>query len=61
MTNGMLISFLAFLVVSGVVGLLAFVLRDGSPKASARLDTLLSGKKTQGARRKDRYLAADGI
>src|SRR5687768_15108535 len=40
-----LISMLAFLVVFGVIGLLAFVLRDNSPKTATRLDMLIGGKK----------------
>ena len=36
----MMISVIAFVAVSAVVGLVAFVLRDGAPKTSERLETL---------------------
>jgi tight adherence protein B len=45
--NPMLISLLAFVAVASVVGLLAFVFRDGSPQTATRLDVLV------GKRRKD--------
>lgn len=44
MTTPLLISVLAFITVSALVGLLTFVLRDQTPRASTRLD-LLVGKR----------------
>src|SRR5687768_891251 len=38
------ISLLVFLAVSGIVGVLAFVLRDSNPRTATRLD-LLVGKR----------------
>jgi tight adherence protein B len=43
----MLISLLAFLGVAGVVGLLAFVFRDGSPKTATRLDMLIGKRRKE--------------
>ncbi len=43
--NPVMISMLAFLVVFGLIGLLAFVLRDTTPKTSTRLDMLLGSKR----------------
>src|SRR5262249_37812633 len=45
----MLISILAFLAVSALVGLVAFVLRDNSGKAADRLDTLTGRKRKDDA------------
>jgi tight adherence protein B len=44
MTNPTVISLLVFLAVSGIVGVLAFVLRDSNPRTATRLD-LLVGKR----------------
>jgi tight adherence protein B len=44
MTTPVLISMLAFVLVSALVGLLAFVFRDQTPQAASRLD-LLVGKR----------------
>jgi tight adherence protein B len=54
MNNPMLISLLAFVSVTGVVGLLAFVFRGQTPQAQTRLDMLIGGK-----RRKDEEQAND--
>ncbi len=53
MNYPLLISLVTFLTVSGLVGLLAFVLRDTTPKAATRLDMLI------GKRRKDDDEKAD--
>jgi tight adherence protein B len=53
MTTPFLISVLAFMMVSALVGLLAFVLRDRTPQASTRLDMLV------GKRRREDAAAAD--
>ncbi len=53
MNNPLLIPLVAFLTVSALVGLLAFVLRDNTPKTSTRLDMLI------GKRRKDDDEKAD--
>jgi tight adherence protein B len=45
----MLISILAFLAVSALVGLVAFVFRDSSGKAADRLDTLTGRKRKDDA------------
>src|SRR5215468_5799100 len=42
----MMISVVAFVAVSAVVGLVAFVLRDGTPKTTERLETLV-GKRAK--------------
>jgi tight adherence protein B len=47
MATPVLISMLAFLLVAALVGLLAFVFRDTTPQAAARLDTLV-GKRRGG-------------
>ena len=49
----LIIGMVAFAVVAGFVGLLAFVFRDAAPKAEARLDTLI------GKRRRDDDEKAD--
>jgi tight adherence protein B len=41
----LVLGFLAFVVVAGVIGLLAFVFRDTSPKAAQRLDTLIGKRR----------------
>jgi tight adherence protein B len=45
MSNPMLISVLAFVSVAGVIGVLAFVFRDTSPKTATRLDMLIGKRK----------------
>ena len=47
------VSMMVFLAVSAVIGLLAFVMRDGPPKTATRLDMLI------GKRRKEDEQAAD--
>src|SRR3954454_18441631 len=42
--NPAIVSMMVFLGVSGVIGLLAFVLRDSTPRTATRLD-LLVGKR----------------
>ncbi len=42
--NPLVIAMLAFLAVAGLIGFLAFVFRDASPKAASRLD-MLTGKR----------------
>src|SRR5262245_12746249 len=46
MTPTLLIPILAFVAVAAVVGVLAFVFRDGGPKTANRLDVLV-GKRTK--------------
>src|SRR5438093_424331 len=46
------ISMMAFLAVSGLVGLLAFMFRDTTPRTSTRLD-LLVGKRRRGEEQAD--------
>jgi tight adherence protein B len=53
MTTTVIVSMLVFLAVSTVIGLLAFVFREGPPKTATRLDMLI------GKRRKDDDQAAD--
>ncbi len=43
----LLISMIAFLAVTGLIGLVAFVFRDTTPQAASRLDMLI-GKKRRG-------------
>src|SRR5262249_4864661 len=45
LNNPMVISLLAFVSVTGIVGLLAFVFRDTGPRTATRLDTLIGGKR----------------
>src|SRR5262245_1101909 len=42
-----MISMMAFLAVSGLVGLLAFMFRDNSPKTATRLDMLIGKRKRE--------------
>src|ERR1700738_3763721 len=53
MTTAMLASFVAFLTVSGLVGLLAFVFRDGAPKTATRLDMLIGKRRKEGDEKAD--------
>jgi tight adherence protein B len=53
MTSTILISMMVFVGVSAVIGLLAFVFRDGPPKTATRLDMLI------GKRRKEDDQATD--
>ena len=53
MTSTIVISMMVFVVVSAVIGLLAFVFREGPPKTSTRLDMLI------GKRRKEDDQATD--
>jgi tight adherence protein B len=53
MTTTVIVSMLVFLGVSTLIGLLAFVFRDGPPKTATRLDMLI------GKRRKEDDQAAD--
>src|SRR4051794_635921 len=43
----LMIGMIAFLAVAGLIGLLAFVFRDTSPKAAARLDTLIGKRRRE--------------
>jgi len=45
--NPLVIAMLAFLAVAGLVGLLAFVFRDTSPKAASRLDMLIGKRRRE--------------
>jgi tight adherence protein B len=47
MATPVLISMLAFLLVAALVGLLAFVFRDTTPQAAARLDTLVGKRRRE--------------
>jgi tight adherence protein B len=47
MTTAMVISMLVFLGVSTLVGLLAFVFRDGPPKTATRLDMLIGKRRKE--------------
>jgi tight adherence protein B len=47
MSNPMLLSLLAFGVVCGLIGWLAFVFRDTSPKTATRLDMLIGRKRRE--------------
>jgi tight adherence protein B len=48
LSTTLLISLLAFAAVTGIIGVLAFVLRDaGGPKTSNRLDVLIGKKKRE--------------
>jgi tight adherence protein B len=47
MSSSLLIPFVAFLSISGLVGVLAFVFRDGTPKAANRLDTLIGKRRKE--------------
>jgi tight adherence protein B len=47
MMTPVILSMMAFLVVFGLIGLLAFVLRDTSPKTSTRLDMLVGKKRKE--------------
>jgi len=47
MTSTLLVSIVAFVSVSGLVGVLAFVFRDGAPKTATRLDILVGKGRKQ--------------
>jgi tight adherence protein B len=47
MNNPMLVSMLAFAMVAGLIGFLAFVFRDTSPKTATRLDMLIGRKRRE--------------
>lgn len=48
-----MVSALAFLAVSALVGVLAFVFRDSTPQTSTRLDTLIGKRQRDGNSRAD--------
>ena len=45
--NPIVISMMVFLGVSGLVGILAFVLRDSTPRAATRLDMLVGKRRRE--------------
>ncbi len=45
----MMLGMIAFLAVAGLIGVLAFVFRDTTPKAAERLDTLIGGRRRREA------------
>jgi tight adherence protein B len=45
--NPMIVSMLAFVGVAALVGLLAFVFRDGTPKTATRLDMLIGRRRRE--------------
>src|ERR1700722_2159247 len=47
MNNPMLLSMLVFGMVAGLIGFLAFVFRDTSPKTATRLDMLIGRKRRE--------------
>lgn len=52
-STGMLISLLAFVTVACLVGVLAFVLRDNTPKAATRLDMLVGKRRREDVEKAD--------
>jgi tight adherence protein B len=48
MTTPVLISMLAFVLVSALVGLVAFMFRDQTPQAASRLDSLVGKRRRDG-------------
>ena len=47
MTTTVIISMMVFVGVSAVIGLLAFVFREGPPKTATRLDMLIGKRRKE--------------